>query len=139
VQLVRAQRAGEPAADQPAAVGLARGVDDPRSPDPGAALDGSRASLVRRADELCRDHTHLLDHAGSLSEEVRCAARAAPPSPWTGNGPHVLPGQTPVAAESDLESLRARVEKFLDALRKHEEAEAELILESVNTDIGVGD
>jgi hypothetical protein len=82
--------------------------------DPVDAVDGTRETLVRRADKLSQNHYELLARAAALRQDLRCA------------GP-------------DGEGLRARIEDFAAALHKLEEAEAGLVLESVTTDIGAGD
>jgi hypothetical protein len=82
--------------------------------DPADAVDGTRETLVRRADQLGEDHYALLAQAAALRQELRC------------------PG-------ADGEALRERLEDFAAALHRLEEKEAGLVLESVTTDIGVGD
>jgi hypothetical protein len=82
--------------------------------DPVDAVDGTRETLVRRADELSQGHYELLAQAAALRQELR-------------------------GARPDGEALRERLEAFAAALHKLEEAEAGLLLESVTTDIGAGD
>jgi hypothetical protein len=81
--------------------------------DPVDAVDGTRQTLVRRANRLSRNHYGLLAQAASLRQELRCP-------------------------DAD-ESLREGLEDFTVALQGLEEAEAGLVWESVTTDIGVGD
>jgi hypothetical protein len=82
--------------------------------DPADAIDGTRETLVRRADELGDDHYNLLAQAAALRQDLRSAGAGG-------------------------EALRERLEDFAVALHKLEEAEAGLVLESVTTDLGAGD
>jgi hypothetical protein len=82
--------------------------------DPVDAVDGTRETLVRRANRLSRNHYDLLAQAASLRQALR-------------------------SPDADDEALRERVEDFAAELQGLEEAEARLVLESVTTDIGVGD
>jgi hypothetical protein len=82
--------------------------------DPVDSVDGTRQTLVRRAHELGQEHADLLAQAAALLREVR-------------------------RADADQEALRERLEDFAAQLRGLEQAEAGLVLESVTTDIGVGD
>jgi FAD/FMN-containing dehydrogenase len=80
--------------------------------DPADAVDGTRQTLVRRADQLGQDHAALLAQTAALRQELRCA---------------------------DAATLRERLEEFAAALHRLEEKEAGLVLESVTTDLGAGD
>jgi hypothetical protein len=82
--------------------------------DPAHSVDRTRQSLVRRANRLGRNHDALLEQAAALRRALRCAG-------------------------VDEEALRERMEDFAAQLQGLEEAEAGLVLESVTTDIGVGD
>jgi hypothetical protein len=106
---------------QPAAMGWAEEVDDALARaerwlrrDPAHSVDRTRQSLVRRANRLGRSHDGLLEQADALRQAVR-------------------------RADFDEEALRERLEDFAAELHGLEEAEAGLVLESVTTDIGVGD
>jgi hypothetical protein len=63
---------------------------------------------------------------------VQCAAQAfqpaADPSPTTGAG-----------GVADFGAIRHQAEQLLADLQENKEAETKLVLDSVNTDIGVGD
>src|SRR5690349_4303363 len=65
--------------------------------DPAEAVDGTRQTLVRRADRLSRDHYGLLAQAAALRQALRCA-------------------------NADDEALRERLEDFAAALHGLEEA-----------------
>jgi hypothetical protein len=101
--------------------GWADGVDNALSQaerflrrDPAQAVDGTRQTLVRRANRLGRSHYGLLAQAAALRQALRCP-------------------------DADDEALRERLEDFAAALHGLEEAEAGLVLESVTTDLGAGD
>jgi hypothetical protein len=76
-------------------------------------IDCTRASLARRADELRRRLEVLLARTMDLSQRV--------------------------AAGADFETVRGGAEDLLAGLEQIEEAETDLVQESVNTDLGVGD
>jgi hypothetical protein len=47
--------------------------------------------------------------------------------------------ESAVETVPDFAGIRQRVEELLIALKKHTDAEADLVFETVSTDIGVGD
>jgi hypothetical protein len=102
-------------------------------------VDLTRPSLVRQVGVLCREHEELLARAAALQREAQSVAHAftfpkasRPGEPWPGepSTPQVVP---------DFGLLRRHAEQLLRALRRHQEQETDLVLESVTTDIGVGD
>jgi hypothetical protein len=102
-------------------------------------VDLTRPSLVRQVGALCRQHGELLARTAALQREAQAAARAftlpalsraAAYPPADGVGPQEVP---------DFGRLRRQAEQLLQALRRHQEDETDLVLESVTTDIGVGD
>ena len=106
---------------QPSEKGWAAEVDDALARaerwlrrDPAHSVDRTRQTLVRRAHQLGRKQDNLLEQVAALRRAVRCAA-------------------------FDEDALRERLEDFAAELHGLEEAEAGLVLESVTTDIGVGD
>jgi hypothetical protein len=84
-------------------------MPDGRSPE----IDSTRASLARQADQLRHNLDALLAQTVALREAV---ARGA-----------------------DTNALRRSAEDLLVDLDANESAERDLVLESVNTDLGVGD
>ena len=102
-------------------------------------IDLTRPSLVRQVGTLRREHAELLAWATALQREAQCAARAFTfPAPsraaeWPAGEPG-SPRRVP-----DFGVLRQRGEQLLRTLRRHQEEETDLVLESVTTDIGVGD
>ena len=99
---------------------------------PLAEVDETRPTLARQAEELRNDHDQLLGQVLALREEVQRAGDAFQPAA----DPSAKTGARGIA---DFGAIRRQVEQFLAGLRETKEAETKLILESVNTDIGVGD
>jgi hypothetical protein len=102
-------------------------------------VDLTRPSLVRQVGHLRREHTDLLAAASRLQEDARNAAEAFtfPASP---GAPAPLPPVPSCAGGvPDFGRLRQEAEWLLRAVRRHQEVETCLVLESVTTDIGVGD
>lgn len=97
-----------------------------------AEVDDTRPTLSRGADALCKEQEDLLRQILSLREQTRLAAdafqQAADPSP-----------KETVACVPNFGAIRQRGEQLLAGLKRARETEAQLVLESVNTDIGVGD
>jgi hypothetical protein len=100
-------------------------------------VDLTRPGLVRQVGALRQEHTTFLEQAEALRQEVRGAVKAFTPHAPSG-GSDRLP-EPPVDTVPDFGSLRKRLEDFAAALKHHRDAEAGLVLESVTTDIGVGD
>lgn len=104
-----------------------------KAPDgPLAEVDETRPTLARQADELRNDHDEFLAQILSLRKEVQRAADVFQP---TGD-PSAKTGAFGV---TDFGAIRRQVEQLLTGLRENKETETKLILESFNTDIGVGD
>jgi hypothetical protein len=100
-----------------------------KAPDgPLAEVDDTRPTLVRQVNALRQYQEELLGKAVALQEEVRCAAKAFQPNSSAGAG------SVPVFGE-----IRRKTEELLAGLQQNKEAQIDLVLESVNTDIGVGD
>jgi hypothetical protein len=103
-----------------------------------AEVDETRPSLARQAGQLRQDHDGLLGQCLALREAVRQAAGA-----FSFAVPTSLP--TPGSATRsdqnvpDLGAIRRQAEQLRDALRQNLQAETHLVLDSINTDIGVGD
>jgi hypothetical protein len=99
-------------------------------------VDLNRPSLARQVGELCREHTDLMAVASRLQQEARSAAEA-----FTFPGPAGTTAPVPPSTRGvpDFGRLRQEAERLLRAMRRHQEEEISLVLESVTTDIGVGD
>jgi hypothetical protein len=82
-------------------------------------VDQTRPGLVRRSEEVNHEEEELLQQVVALRQELQSAA--------------------PAAIGPDLAAVRQRAERIAADLRQLQEAETDLILESVNTDIGAGD
>jgi hypothetical protein len=98
---------------------------------PLAEVDDTRPTLVRQADELCSQQEVLLVQVRALEQEVERAAAAFDP---TGEGAAQSGAPVP-----DFGAIRQQGEQIVSALEENLRAEARLVLDSVNTDIGVGD
>jgi hypothetical protein len=97
-----------------------------------AEVDETRPTLARQAEELRGQHDDFRAQLRALRQDVRRAAEAFQP----GAGPAAAVDAGPVA---DFGAIRRQVEQLVAGLQAHREAETKLVLESVNTDIGVGD
>jgi hypothetical protein len=105
------------------------------APDgPLAEVDQTRPTLVRQSDEVCRNQSDLLDQVIALREEVKQAART-----FSSPGDQANASPARKSAIPDFGTIRRRAEQFIAGLQQNKETESKLILESVNTDIGVGD
>ncbi len=103
-----------------------------------STVDLTRPTLVRQVGALRLEHSEFLQQGTALRQDVKNAARAFEP-PTPAMAPGSLPGPATVDAIPDFGALRGRVEKFAAGLKHHRDDEAGLVLESVTTDIGVGD
>jgi hypothetical protein len=104
-----------------------------------AEVDLTRPTLARKVGELRKEHADFLDRTSALRQEVRRVAqafhsRAQPPDPNA-----ALPEPAPPSGVADFGALRQQGEQLAAALQHHWEVETDLTLESVATDIGVGD
>jgi hypothetical protein len=102
-------------------------------------VDLTRPTSVRQVSELRQEHTDLRDQTRSLQTKVQTAGQAF-------RGPHAsfgdvdaLPEPAPLRPVADFGAIRQTIVQFLTALKHHQQEETKLLLESVNTDIGVGD
>jgi hypothetical protein len=105
---------------------LARHVASAEAPDGLLAeIDLTRPTLLRRVDQLRREHADLLQQAGALQrrvEEFWCVE-------WTAG----------VDGRPETAAIRQQAARLLGALRDHQAHEADLIFETFYTDIGAGD
>jgi len=104
-----------------------------------AEVDETRPTLAREAMEVRQDHDVLLERCIALREEVRRAVEAftLTPNPLTQGDAATKP--TPVGGVPDFGAIRRQAEELLELMLATRQAEAKLVLESVNHDIGVGD
>jgi hypothetical protein len=103
-----------------------------------AEVDLTRPTLVRRVGVLRKEHADFLDQASAFRGQVQKAAQAfqTPAQPPASD---VLPEPAGVGSVADFSALRQEGERLAGALKQHLDEEASLALESVTTDIGVGD
>ena len=105
-------------------------VDSARLPSP---------TMSRRAAKLHEELDRFLDETRALRTKVRGVA----PGQGSADNPSALAGALTVAPEAgaipDFGVFWTRAQELLNALNRYEEQEANLILDSVTTDIGAGD
>jgi hypothetical protein len=99
-------------------------------------VDLIRPTLVRRMHELRAEHTDLLEELGTLRTSVARAADAFRPGELSLGA---LPPTRLGSSVPNFNALRQQAQEFLTTLQHHRDAEGELALESVNTDLGAGD
>jgi hypothetical protein len=104
-----------------------------------AKVDLTRPTLTRQVSELRREHRELLQQAHALQLQLQTAAQAFDTKAESVTDSTSLPKPAGGTAVPDFGLLRQDAQKLLGALHRHLDDEAKLILESVNTDIGVGD
>jgi hypothetical protein len=102
-------------------------------------VDLTRPSLVRRVNDVRQQHRTLQANLAALRQDLRRAGEAFARSAQPGQGAHHLPPLQGPDRVSDFGAVRRRAEEIAAALRKLEEEEADLLLESVNMDLGAGD
>jgi hypothetical protein len=97
-----------------------------------AQVDETRPTLARKADELRNDHEKWLARVLALREELQHAAQAFRPAAEASS--------TKVGGGvADFGAIRQQADELGAGLQGNWEAEMKLVLESVTTDIGVGD
>ncbi len=101
-----------------------------RPDGPLAEVDQTRPTLARQADDLRSDYDDSLRQLLDLRERIQCSAEALAPS----NGLSARVGEI-----MDVNAIREQAEEIWSGLQKDRQAETNLVLESVNTDIGAGD
>jgi hypothetical protein len=101
-------------------------------------VDLTRPTLTRRVALLRKEHSDLFECARQLERQLQSAGEVFQPSAVR-NLSTPLPEPQRLPAVPDFGMLRQQTEKLLADLQHHVEEEAKLLLESVNTDIGVGD
>jgi hypothetical protein len=104
-----------------------------------AEVDDTRPTLARQTEELCQAYDKLLEQCSALLKETQRATEAfsSPPDPIGTTAP--CTGRSCAAGVVDFGAIRQQGENLLASLRQNKDAETQLILESINTDIGVGD
>jgi hypothetical protein len=96
-------------------------------------------TVTRKVQGLCRDHAALQGQASALRREAHKTSQAFAPADATlerGGAVRSSPGG---GAVTDFGDFRRRSEQLIAALRRHNDAEAKLVVDAIHTDIGVGD
>jgi len=101
-----------------------------RSDGPLAEVDQTRPTLARQADDLRSDYDEFLSQIPALREQIQHSAQAFAPSSGR---------PTEIGRVMDIRAIREQSQEILAGLQKDRQAETNLVLESVNTDIGAGD
>ncbi len=102
-------------------------------------VDLTRPTLTRQVGDLRQEHKDFLQRAALLEKHIGSAAEPFASRADTITATSPLPEPAAVRAIPDFGDLRQRGEQFIRALRRHLEQENDLVLESVTTEIGVGD
>lgn len=87
----------------------------------------SVATLDRKVKELRLEHSHLMESAVQLHWLVQNAVREM----------HGIPSNVDHAI--DVSAIRGGCEELLNGLRNHQECETKLLMDTITTDVGVGD
>ena len=121
--------------------GLGRYHDGAQTADgPFADPNRMRPTLFRQWSILCLHYQDLLKRAQRLREDVQRAAEAFQPVAEVLAAAALTHKITPVASVVPVfGAIRQRAQEILIDLKRSREAETALLLESVVTDIGVGD
>jgi hypothetical protein len=104
----------------------------PGIPASGDVVDRTRPTLARQAEGLNRNFTDCLGRIESLHEELQGVSRRFAPRARArvrGEGETV----------PDFSDIRRRAADLIASLQQIRAAEVDLVLDSINTDIGVGD
>jgi hypothetical protein len=104
-----------------------------------AEVDDTRPTLARQAEEVCQTYDTLLKQSSALLRKTRRATEAFSSNPDPIGTAAPCTGRNGTAGVVDFGVIRQQGEKLLASLRQNKDAETQLILESINTDIGVGD
>lgn len=102
-------------------------------------VDLTRPSLTRKVGQLRAEHRTLPESTRLLRQQVTQLRRAFEPDAARGNLAKPLPAPEETTSSCDPGAVRQAVERLLAALRQHREWEVDLLLESVDTDLGAGD
>lgn len=107
----------------------------PAAPASSDVVDQTRPTLKRQADSVCREYADCIVRADALHGEIQRVSHTFAPKDRAG----ARDDAGKVEAIPDFADLRQRAADLLNCLQHVRDEEAHLVLESVNTDIGVGD
>ena len=96
-------------------------------------------TMDRQMRRLCADHDAFLQQSSALRNEVQNALQAFQPRDEPASPTRPFPKAATPGGVPDFGSIRQRGAELVEALRKHNEAETKLLLETATTDVGVGD
>lgn len=104
----------------------------PADPTSSEAVDDTRPTLARQADEVRREYSHCVDRVEGLRVEIKRVTNQFAPKKRS-------KARDEADSIPNFAEIRERGTDLLACLQHIREEEANLVLESVNTDIGVGD
>lgn len=107
----------------------------PIEPAESEAVDTTRPTLARQAADLQREYSECLQRADAMYTEVKKVSRKFAPR----DRARIRSEAGKDEAIPDFRDIRRRGTDLLHCLHHVRDEEANLVLESVNTDIGVGD
>jgi hypothetical protein len=93
----------------------------------GSSKQQTLATLDHAVHNLRLDHVELLNSASELYWKAQ------------GLADQYLAGSSGVAAEGEMADARRAGEKLLRRVHQHQETERKLLMDTINTDVGVGD
>jgi hypothetical protein len=97
-----------------------------------AQVDETRPTLARQADELRNDHDDFMAQVRVLRAEVQRTVDAF-------TSAAAVSAKKLAGGVADFGAIRQHADQLLFDLQQNKDAETQLVLESVNTDLGVGD
>jgi two-component system cell cycle response regulator DivK len=104
-----------------------------------AQVDLCRPTLARRAAALVQERGQLLEQTRALKAEVQRAAQGFQPAGGRAGASDALPEPAKGWGVLDFSAIRETGERLAAACARQAHAEREVVFESINTDIGVGD
>jgi hypothetical protein len=96
-------------------------------------------TVSRRVDCLRQEHVNLSKQVTDLESQVQNALQAFKSQDKPGQATDPFVSTPPSGAVPEFGTIRQIGEKLLETLQQHQRAESLLVLDTVNTDIGVGD
>jgi hypothetical protein len=96
-------------------------------------------TVSRRVQYLRQEHIELWKQVTDLEEQIQNALQVFKSKNKVSQVTTPLPVAPATGTVPEFGTIRTAGEKLIETLRQHQEAESLLVLDTVNTDIGVGD